>query len=128
MKESIAKVKISTEWSEGEVSTGWGGKINPTLVRVGEIAIGFLTFQLPGLLAVLIGRNIPVLKNLLPTGFVKAMVLSSIRTSFVKSLESVRKDVFLQFVSAESSFFSFTRPSAKSDAMLSVACFFHLEI
>ncbi|MDO5566070.1 MAG: dynamin family protein, partial [Planctomycetia bacterium] len=33
VKESIAKVKISTEWSEGEVSTGWGGKINPTLVR-----------------------------------------------------------------------------------------------
>ncbi|MDO4571127.1 MAG: dynamin family protein [Planctomycetia bacterium] len=102
VRESIQKCRISTQW-DGGVSTGWTGKITPMLIRVAELAFGYILFHFPGFLVTVFGKNIPLLKNLLPTIFMKTIVLTSIKDSFSRGMESVRKDIFLQFDSSQES-------------------------
>ncbi|MDO5565051.1 MAG: dynamin family protein [Planctomycetia bacterium] len=94
------KCKIATQW-DSEVSLGWCGSVNPMVIRVAEIALAYVIFEIPGILLTLFGKNIPLLKNLLPTIFMKSMIMSSIKSSFGQSLGSLKKDMILQFETSQ---------------------------
>jgi len=90
-------VAITTRWG-GDLNPGWAGKIHPTLVRAAEITLGFLLYgNVVGALAVFFANRIPLVKRLLPTEWLKDMVLKSLKQSFVKSIEAMKEDVSLQF-------------------------------
>lgn len=87
-------IVISAEF-EGAVNTGWFGKINPTLLKVLEVGLGFLMFNIMGLFVFFLDR-IPVIRNLLPHVFIKNLVTSSLRDSFKDSLKVAKDDMLRQ--------------------------------
>ncbi len=89
-------VKLSTQW-DAELNPGWGGRIHPAIVRVIEVAIGYGFFNILGAIGVLVSNKIPFVKNLLPSAWLKQMVVKSLQKSFVDSIESAKKDISRQF-------------------------------
>lgn len=95
------RIVISTQFSPS-INTGWGGKINPTFLKV-IMAGGALVITggiLPAI-AVLLGDKIPFIKNLMPQVFLKHLVVKTISGSFKDSLEVVLKDIQFQLDNAK---------------------------
>lgn len=88
------RISISTEFTASP-STGWGGKINPTLLKTLEVGLGFFMVGLPGLLVFFVDK-VPLIRSLLPHVFIRHLVLSSLRDSFKESLETAKTDMLRQ--------------------------------
>lgn len=92
---AAARVSITGEFLPA-VSTGWAGKINPTLLKVLEIGGGFLFGNILYAIAVVVIGKVPLLKELLPHNFTRHLVLSSVEKTFKESLEAAQQDFMQQ--------------------------------
>lgn len=89
------RVCISGEFTPA-ISSGWVGKINPTLLKWIEFGGMFLFGGVFYTIGLLIINNIPVLKEVLPHNFTKYIVRSSLKETLIESLKDAKQNVLRQ--------------------------------